>query len=161
MGGLIGVQATHTLKQLQTRRAQIQAELADQERVLADAQSAVAGTRERLKAVERDIEALEAASAEPIVTEHAMLRYLQHVKGLDLEALQREMLSGNTVEQINLVQSGRLPTPSGATLVVKQRTVVTVIPPTSMTNPKKLAAKQRHKGKPKPAEQRQLAQEEE
>ena len=161
MVGLNGVQATHTLKQLQTRRAQLQAELADQERVLSDAQSTVAASRERLKAVERDIQALEAASAEPIVTEHAMLRYLQHVKGLDLEALQREMLSGKTIEQINLVQSGRLPTPSGATLVVKQRTVVTVIPPTSTTNPKKQAAKQRHKGKPKPAEQRQLAQEEE
>lgn len=159
MGSLVGVQATHSLKQLQTRRAQLQAELADQERVLADAQSTVATTRERLKAVEGDIQALEAASAEPIVTEHAMLRYLQHVKGLDLEALQREILSGKTVEHINLLQSGRLPTPSGATLVVKQRTVVTVIPATSAPTQKKQAAKQRHKGKPKPAEQRRHQQE--
>lgn len=157
----MSVQDTHLLKQLRTRRTQAQAEVADQERVVALAQQSLKAAQERLYTVEREIQALEAVAAEPIVTEHAMLRYLQHVKGLDLDALQKEILSGGAAEQINLLQSGRLPAACGATLVVKQCTVVTVIPSSNANNPKKLAAKCRQTGKPKPAEQRRLAREEE
>lgn len=147
------LQATHTLKQLQTRRSQLQAELETRRKAAAEAQRIANTTQQMLTATEAEITALEESSAEPIVSEHAMLRYLQHVHGLDLEALKQEMLPEQLVTQINTLGSGRLPSAKGTHLVVKKRVVITVIPPETTTaqSPKK---KNAQASGPKPAQRR-------
>lgn len=66
-------------------------------------------------------------SAVAMVSDHALLRYLERVKGLDVEALREEMLGEGRREAVQKLQSCKLPIGGGAKLIVQQRVVVTVI----------------------------------
>lgn len=75
------------------------------------------------QAIERKIASLE---AEPCVSDHAIVRYIERVYGIDIEAIKAELLTEDAREQIKIVGSGKIP--SGPfTLVVKRGTVVTVL----------------------------------
>ncbi|MCG7588281.1 hypothetical protein [Photobacterium sp. OFAV2-7] len=67
---------------------------------------------------------------EPVVSEHAMLRYLERIKGLDLEALENEILNEPTRELINSYGVGHAKLPHrgipGCRLIVNDKTIVTV-----------------------------------
>ncbi|MGD6739693.1 hypothetical protein ACN08N_23755 [Photobacterium leiognathi subsp. mandapamensis] len=68
--------------------------------------------------------------ANPVVTEHAMLRYLERVKGIDIAAIEREILNPKAVEIINThgIGPSKIPlsTVLGCRLVVEDKTVITV-----------------------------------
>lgn len=57
--------------------------------------------RKKLKQLDDQIAAFEAASSAPIVTEHALLRYLDRAKGIDLSDLRREILTEKNIEKIS------------------------------------------------------------
>ena len=65
----------------------------------------------------------------PVVTDHALVRYLQRVIGIDVDALRRQLLADGREELIRTMSSGRLRTADGLTLVVKNRIVVSIIVP--------------------------------
>lgn len=62
-----------------------------------------------------------------MVSDHALLRYLERVKGLDVESLREEMLGEGRREVVQSLVSCKLPIGGGAKLIVQQRVVVTVI----------------------------------
>jgi hypothetical protein len=63
---------------------------------------------------------------EGIVTDHAALKYLGRKLGLDIDRLKRELVDGRE-KLIQDVQIGRIRTPEGYTLIVRNGTVVTII----------------------------------
>ncbi len=69
-------------------------------------------------------------TAEPVITEHAILRYLERVKGIDIKAIEREMLEGDMLIRINTFGIGEAkvphPTHKGVRLVIQDKTVITV-----------------------------------
>jgi hypothetical protein len=67
-------------------------------------------------------------AAQPVVSDHAMIRYLERVYGLDLAMLADEILDGRR-ESIMKCETGKWITSQGVTLIVKGRVVVTVIGP--------------------------------
>lgn len=63
------------------------------------------------------------------VTAHALLRYLERVNGIDLEAAVDELVPDLLEFQIDVVGgNGKFPGPPGYQLVVKDGVVITIIP---------------------------------
>lgn len=115
----------HKLKELQTRKAKVEAEL---DRLMAEkneAHSAWASAKNRLNAIESEIASLMQTNTDPVVTEHALLRYFERVLGFDLNNVKREILDNGRGQAIKALGSGKIPF-SSATLIVKGGTVVSI-----------------------------------
>lgn len=63
----------------------------------------------------------------PLVTDHALVRYMERVMEIDVERLRNELLSDGRAELIRTIGTGHLHTPEGATLVVLDSKVVSVL----------------------------------
>lgn len=114
------------LKTLQTRLRKAEAileALRDEQRGVSRRMTEAQATVDLLR---RHIAALQNAGV--VITEHAMLRYLQRVHGIDLEQVQREMLPANVEERIRTLGSGLFPV-DGFSLRVRDGQVVTVVAP--------------------------------
>jgi len=64
---------------------------------------------------------------DPIVTEHAILRYLERTMDLDMDEIKNKILSESTVEQIKILGNGKYPIGGGRKVVVKDMTAISVI----------------------------------
>lgn len=78
--------------------------------------------------VAKEIERITKSAKEPIVSEHALLRYLQNVKGVDLRAIENEMLNGRR-QIIMDTPSGRIKLPDGTTMIFENNVIKTVFKP--------------------------------
>ena len=76
-------------------------------------------------ALEERIAAFTRSAPEPIVSEHALLRYLERKMGVDFDALRQEILAGGTSKAISFVNSGRVQK-NGMTLIIKNNVVLTI-----------------------------------
>jgi len=65
-------------------------------------------------------------SSEPVVSEHALLRYLERKYNLDLEDIKREILTNDNVIMIKNMGNGKYPISDGLKAVVKNNTVITI-----------------------------------
>lgn len=65
---------------------------------------------------------------EPLISDHAILRYLERVKGLDMATVCEEMLSEGRHKMIAAVPNCKLPVGGGQFLVVVDGRIVTVAP---------------------------------
>ncbi|MGF1727031.1 hypothetical protein [Photobacterium nomapromontoriensis] len=81
--------------------------------------------RTRLSHVQGRIERL---TSSPVITEHAILRYLERVKGINISEIEREILNDSTLAMINTYGIGvaKIPHPGGCRLVIEDKTVITV-----------------------------------
>lgn len=83
---------------------------------------------EQIKVCEGQINRLNDLSIEIRVTDHAILRYLERVKGVDLEKVRKELMPYDVEKQIKMIGfSGIYPVDKSHKLRVKDRTVVTVL----------------------------------
>lgn len=122
------------LKSLQTKRttllSQLEQKEAEREKLIGE----ITEIRAQVVSTEQEIEELQAAA--PIVSEHATLRYLERVKGVDLNAINKEILElgSLTNEKTKAFKDGTFNIGNGFVAVVKNRTIVTI--------------KEKHKSKP-------------
>lgn len=79
-----------------------------------------------LNNVNQRIKALESCSAEPIVSEHAILRYIERGMQFDIEQIRGNILSEKVRACIDTLGNGKFPIGNGLFAVVKDRTIVTV-----------------------------------
>jgi predicted transcriptional regulator len=79
--------------------------------------------RKELKAKIKQME----ASDNIVVTEHAILRYLERIMNIDIEELRAEILTDKTRQQIKTLGNGRYPLEKGGKAVVKNNSIVSVI----------------------------------
>lgn len=93
------------------------AELADAQRKAAEANRVVATLDEQIKSF---------TAADPVVTEHALLRYCERILGVDLEAAKAEILNPGRLAVIKAMGSGKMDMPGGRKMVFKNRAVVTI-----------------------------------
>tara|TARA_B100002049_G_scaffold210911_1_gene173627 strand:+ start:525 stop:752 length:228 start_codon:yes stop_codon:yes gene_type:complete len=63
----------------------------------------------------------------PRVSDHALVRYLERVRGLDVEAIRAEILTPRTVDAMAFVGDGCVPLCPGATAIVRDMTIITVL----------------------------------
>lgn len=111
------------LKQLQVRKSNLEAEikrLADEK--IENAKN-LEQARQKLAAIQHQIDA---ATADVVVSEHAMLRYMERVMGVDLEQVRVHILADGREDLIRSAGSGTYPILDDIKAVVKGRTVVTI-----------------------------------
>jgi len=65
-------------------------------------------------------------SSNPKITEHALIRYMERVKGIDVEAMRKEVTDNKIVEQIDVLGSGTFPC-GDYKIVVRDSIIVTVL----------------------------------
>ena len=63
-------------------------------------------------------------TSEPSVSEHSMLRWLERVRGIDLEEVRRDILTDRVIEQIKVTTTCKIPVEK-CTLIVRDCVVVT------------------------------------
>ena len=63
----------------------------------------------------------------PVITDHALVRYMERVMEIDVERLRNDLLSDGRAQLIRTIGTGHLHTPEGATLVVLDGKVVSVL----------------------------------
>ena len=61
-----------------------------------------------------------------IVSEHAVLRYLERTMELDLKAVENEILSKEVVSQYRTLGNGKYPVSNGCKAVIKDNVVLTI-----------------------------------
>ncbi|MEW6732137.1 MAG: hypothetical protein AB1489_12485 [Acidobacteriota bacterium] len=123
----MGIKNSHELKQLESRRDKLTVEvehLLEQKREL---DRTYCDKKKKLEEINKEIQKLRTTSPEPIVSEHALLRYLERVKGIDLHAIKREILTEQIVAAINQVGSCKISNGNGIKFVVKDRTIISVV----------------------------------
>ncbi len=126
-------------KALETRRNKLQIERKVLNVEITDLQKEASVKLVTIKKLQKQLDDLkEKAPKGIIVSEHAMLRYLQRVDGLDIEALQKRMLTENDREVIKKLGTCKIKTPDEVTLIVKDNVVVTVDEIRARPQPKKL-----------------------
>lgn len=75
--------------------------------------------------LEKRIAEMQQEAADPIVTEHAMLRWLERVEGVSLEELKTKILDEATIKAIKFAGSGKV-SKAGHKIVFKNNVIVTV-----------------------------------
>ena len=122
-----------TYKKLSVRREILRDNLKD---VLKTLQHAKGETRkkaiEQLQFIENSLHKINSEkqqlikSNEVIVTEHALLRYVERVLKIDLEEVKTQMLPDKTLEAIRICRTGKFPV-NDFKLIVKNGVVTTIM----------------------------------
>jgi hypothetical protein len=120
----MSVTATHELKGLQTRLKQAEVDLEQAVQASKSSVQKEATARNAVRTLRNKIEQLQKSTSEPVVTEHAMLRYLERVHGLDLENIRQAILDESTTKHIKFARSGKIKRDDG-TIVFQNNVVVT------------------------------------
>jgi hypothetical protein len=86
----------------------------------------ISAERQTVKELENDIKGLKSSDRPITISEHAILRYLERVKGVDLEAIKLEILPDILRNQFDKMGDGCYPA-STHRLQIRERVVVTVL----------------------------------
>lgn len=116
--------SAHTLKELQVRKSKLQEEFNRLETERDDLTQSCNVVAAKLAEVATKIKKIE---SKPTVSEHALLRYVEHVYGIDFKEVENIILTEQNIELIKTLGSGRYPLKNGLKAVVKGMTVVTVM----------------------------------
>ena len=87
----MSVKSSQLLKQLKSRKTRLEVDLKELVTQLTELKRQQDKTANQLSSVSQEIKRLQ--SSDIIVSEHAILRYLERAKGLDIEAIKEEILS--------------------------------------------------------------------
>lgn len=113
------------LKGLQVHLTRLLAERDEANRQAREALKEANACQTKIDVIERQIRKIQEETKDPIVSEHALLRYVERVLGIDLEAIKRSILSEKVRGYIKQLPSGKFPG-DGFRVVVKNRTVTTI-----------------------------------
>lgn len=117
--------SNHTeLKALQTKLGSINEQINTVKNELKVVNQSLVDLEKSRQSVQNEINKLKVK--ELIVSEHALLRYLERTFGVDLEEIKRQILTEEMKGRIDSFGNGKFPHPDGYKLVVKDRVVVTV-----------------------------------
>jgi len=115
---------SNSLKYLQVRRDELDAEISLILKNLNSIESELTGKRKQLEAIKKEIQ--EISQSRPVVSEHALLRYCERILKIDLKKIEQEMLSEKNVALIEHIRSGKIPVEGRFKMVVKNKVIVTI-----------------------------------
>ncbi len=120
-------QTSDEIKALRRRIAEKRVELKSAEAESKEKADRVRDITTSLAELARSLQTLQEEIQDPVVTDHAVLRYLEREKGMDIDAIREEMLSERVVEMIRFTRTGKVSVGNGRRLVVKDMAVVSVL----------------------------------
>lgn len=112
------------LKGLQSRLKEYRAQLAELEQRKRDVTDECVRKQQQVFGIEKQIHLMSAENV--TISEHALLRYVQRVYNLDLEAISKQILPDPVKEQVLTLGDGIYPVQESHKCVVKGNVVVTV-----------------------------------
>jgi len=115
---------THELKSLQVRREKLLAESKQFAQEIERIRKQKSGVDAEISMLEQRIESM--TEREPVVTEHAMLRYVERVMGIDLNGIKNSILTEQNRKMIAFAGSCRIKS-GNVEFVVKDRRVISVV----------------------------------
>lgn len=122
----MSVAVAQELKGLQTQRDTIKGELYALRGQVTALQEQIKSRQDKLNGVMQQIEKIEEQSAEYVITEHALLRFLERVDLIDMEQLKERILPGGVRVLADFGGSGTYPAGTHR-VVIKKKSVVTVL----------------------------------
>lgn len=114
------------LKQFQTQLTANQAELNKAKQVLSDAQRAVEIITQTSNRIKKEMNDIRKKDAAIIVSEHAIIRYMQRVMGINLKELETQICPPDVSTLAKQMRSGKFPVSGSHQVIVENGTVVTV-----------------------------------
>lgn len=81
----------------------------------------------QLKNIKNQLETIRKRDGGIVITEHAILRYLERVKGINLETAKEEILSPKAREIALTLNNGKIPS-GNHKVILKNNRVVSVVP---------------------------------
>jgi hypothetical protein len=120
-----------SLKELQSQLVKRKAEAQALQFEIAQKQKELSLKEKNIKTLFEKIESLNSNSTKLKVSEHSLLRYLERVKGLDLKAVEQEMLNDQRLIQATSVLGGNgtFPFDGKYQYVIRNNVIVTVKDP--------------------------------
>lgn len=118
------VKSAHETKRLTTQKEKLKAEISSMKQQVSALSRTMSGHQKSIEEIDRQLEKL--VTKEIVVTEHALLRYLQRGFEVNLEELKDKILSPTMIAQIDALGNGKYPIDGGLRAVVKDRAIVTV-----------------------------------
>ena len=119
------IKKSHELKGLQSRLAKKEAELTSLKEEKIDINTKVNVCSREMHSLKERIGKI-GKQKNIIVSEHAILRYIERVCGLDIEQYRSDILSVSLINSVEALGNGKHPNPKGFTAVVKDNVVVTI-----------------------------------
>lgn len=113
-------------KHLQVRKSQLETEIAELKKSIDTQRKDLDNKVRSLQEVEKETRLV--LNVKPVVSEHAILRYVERVLKIDIKTIETEILSTEVINAIETLHSGKIPFKDGMTLVVKDKTIVTINP---------------------------------
>lgn len=113
-----------SIKHIKTRLAEASLVLISTKNKLNEANAAHSKAKYLVRNLQEKLR--EAKKGKILVTEHAMLRYLERVLEIDMEAVKNNILPENIKSQIEVLGNGKYPVRGKFKVVVKDRMIVTV-----------------------------------
>jgi hypothetical protein len=113
----------HDIKHLQVRLTKARAE---EDAAKAEAEIATEAHSQATRHRRNLEQQLTAVMVEPVLTEHALLRYIERSHGIDLEHIKSVIMTDANKRAINVIVSGKLPIGNGLTAVIKNKTIVSI-----------------------------------
>ena len=121
----MSVKSAHKLKALQSEVHKLESEINLAENGVRDLQKGLAALRKRRDSIEKEISRLKAKA--PVVSEHALLRYIERSMGVNLEEIKNLILSRDVTAMISSLGNGTYPIPGGLKAVVRENTIISIV----------------------------------
>lgn len=115
-------------RQLKSRRNKLAAERTALNREVEDIQRRLKDNKEKLASLDKQLKKLE-EDGDLYLSDHALLRYLERVEGIDLEAMRSAILNEKLIQMHETLGSGKFPIPGipGAKVVIRGSAIVSII----------------------------------
>jgi len=114
----------HELKSLQVRKNKLIPEIISKTNERDLLTKEIVSKKNELAAIEKRIE--NATLHDPVVTEHALLRYIERVMGIDLAEVTKRILSEQNKKAIKFAGNCKIKS-EGIELIVKNKQVISVV----------------------------------
>jgi hypothetical protein len=123
----VSVKDTTELKALRSRRDEAIALANQAKQRMTDAQRDYQEKKSKADGLGDRIRELEAVDSGIVVSEHAYLRWFERALGFDLAEVKKQMLSERVETMIQAMRTCHVKMGNGLTLVVKDKTIVSVV----------------------------------
>lgn len=125
----MSIKKSHKLKQLQSRAHKLEIEVAQKEKDVKEMQRDLSRLMSQLDGVQKEIESIKSTGGKvAVISEHAIIRYLERAMGLDLEQLRSEIHSDKFKSAYKAMGgNGRYPIGNGVTAVVRDGVIVSIV----------------------------------
>lgn len=120
-----------TVKSLQSNKKmylqkqfEIELQITENSKEKSKLQSSLNEIKSKIESIDKKIEMLR---SDVVLSEHAILRYIERCMGIDLNTVKQEIIDEKTKDTIKKLGDGHYPLKSGGKIIVKDNVIVTVI----------------------------------